>query len=166
MLRRRSHHGRPASARAPRSGTGDGGELGAGEGRHGGGTRRPAGTFSSTRIKQPVRGLGPAGRRLWAWFEADMAPGYAWSFPLPNGTANVGYGVLRRAGQQLGDLRGQRVDLLARPHIAEVLGADAAPLGPWKAWPIPAGISHTPLSGLGGRVLFAGDAARACDPMT
>jgi flavin-dependent dehydrogenase len=100
------------------------------------------------------------------WFEADMAPGYAWSFPLPNGTANVGYGVLRRPWEPPGDLRGQRVDLLARPHIARILGADAAPLGPWRAWPIPAGISRIPLSGLDGRVLFVGDAARACDPMT
>ena len=39
-------------------------------------------------------------------------------------------------------------------------------MGPWKAWPIPARIGRTVLSGLGGRVLFAGDAARACDPMT
>jgi geranylgeranyl reductase family protein len=110
--------------------------------------------------------VGPEARKLWVWFEADMAPGYAWSFPLPNGTANVGYGVVRRGGQPTGNLRGQRLDLLARPHIAEILGADAVPVGPWKAWPIPASIGHTALSGLGGRVLFAGDAARACDPMT
>jgi geranylgeranyl reductase family protein len=110
--------------------------------------------------------VGPEARKLWVWFEADMAPGYAWSFPLPNGTANVGYGVLRREGQQTGDLRGQRVDLSARPHIAEVLGSGAEPLGPWKAWPIPARIGRTALSGLEGRVLFVGDAARACDPMT
>jgi 2-polyprenyl-6-methoxyphenol hydroxylase-like FAD-dependent oxidoreductase len=78
----------------------------------------------------------------------------------------VGYGVIRRSGLLAGDLRGQRVDLLARSHIAEILGPDATPIGPWKAWPIPARIGKTVLSGLDGRVLFAGDAARACDPMT
>jgi geranylgeranyl reductase family protein len=116
--------------------------------------------------RQYFGGVGREARKLWVWFEPDTLPGYAWSFPLPNGTANVGYGVIRRAGSGLGDLRGQRVDLLARPHIAEVLGSGATPIGAWKAWPIPARIGSTVLWGLAGRVLFAGDAARACDLMT
>jgi len=66
----------------------------------------------------------------------------------------------------MGELKGQRIDFRSRPHIARVLGERAEPAGPWKAWPIPARIRSTPLHGLGGRVLFAGDAARACDPMT
>ncbi|MGH9054497.1 MAG: NAD(P)/FAD-dependent oxidoreductase [Acidimicrobiales bacterium] len=116
--------------------------------------------------RQYFTGVGPEARQLWVWFEADMLPGYAWSFPLPGGTANVGYGVIRRDGVPLGDLKGQRIDLHERPHIRKVLGPDATPSGPWRAWPIPARIGATPLAGLGGRVLFAGDAARACDPMT
>jgi flavin-dependent dehydrogenase len=110
--------------------------------------------------------VGPEARKLWVWFEPDMAPGYAWSFPLPGGTANVGYGVIRGSSPAAGRFRGQPVDLLARPHIARVLGAEARPIGPWKAWPIPAGISATVLHALQGRVLFVGDAAHACDPMT
>ncbi|HEY3810795.1 MAG TPA: geranylgeranyl reductase family protein [Acidimicrobiales bacterium] len=116
--------------------------------------------------RQYFTGVGPAARKLWVWFEPDMRPGYAWSFPLPGGTANVGYGVVREPGQPPGPLKGQRIDLRARPQIAAVLGPDATPAGPWKAWPIPAGIGSATLSGVGGRVLFAGDAARACDPMT
>ncbi|MGH9115421.1 MAG: NAD(P)/FAD-dependent oxidoreductase [Acidimicrobiales bacterium] len=116
--------------------------------------------------RQYFSGVGPEARQLWVWFEPDMLPGYAWSFPLPGGCANVGYGVIRRDGVPLGELKGQRVDLQARPHIRDVLGPDATPSGPWRAWPIPARIGGTPLAGLGGRVLFAGDAARACDPMT
>ncbi len=116
--------------------------------------------------REYLGGVGPLARKLWVWFEPDMAPGYAWSFPLSDGTVNVGYGVVRRPGSGPGPLRGQRVDLLARPHIAAVLGPAAVPTGPWKSWPIPAGIGGTTLAGLGGRVLFVGDAARACDPMT
>jgi geranylgeranyl reductase family protein len=116
--------------------------------------------------REYVGGVGPLARKLWVWFEPDMAPGYAWSFPLADGSANVGYGIVRRPGSAPGPLRGQRVDLLARPHIAAVLGPDATPMGPWKSWPIPAGIGATALTGLGGRLLFVGDAARACDPMT
>lgn len=112
-------------------------------------------------------GAGPAAKKLWVWFEEDMVPGYAWSFPLAGGMVNVGYGVLRdSAGKLGGELKGQRVDFLERPHIAEVLGPDAQPASAWKAWPIPARIGESSLDALGGRVLFAGDAARACDPMT
>jgi geranylgeranyl reductase family protein len=113
--------------------------------------------------RQYYKGVGPHARQLWVWFEPDMIPGYAWSFPLPDGSANVGYGVLRHPGSAL---KGQRIDLLDRPHIAEVLGPDATPASTWKAWPIPTGIGTGALTALQGRVLFVGDAARACDPMT
>ncbi len=113
--------------------------------------------------RQYLANTGPQARKLWVWFEPDMVPGYAWSFPLPDGTVNFGYGVVR--GAQPG-LKGQRIDWSERPHIAEVLGPDAEPAGPWRAWPIPARIGRAALSGLDGRVLFAGDAAGACDPMT
>jgi geranylgeranyl reductase family protein len=117
--------------------------------------------------RQYFAGAGPAAKKLWVWFEADMVPGYAWSFPLPGGMVNLGYGVIRdRTGKLAGELKGQKIDLLQRPHIAQVLGPDAVPVGGWKAWPIPARIGRSSLSALGGRVLFAGDAARACDPMT
>ena len=38
---------------------------------------------------------GPAADHLYVWFDADLLPGYAWSFPLPDGRVNVGFGVLR-----------------------------------------------------------------------
>ncbi len=124
--------------------------------------------------RQYLSGTGPLARKLWVWFEPDMLPGYAWSFPLADGMVNFGYGVLRPPaggppGSQdpgAGRLRGQRIDWSDRPHISEVLGPDARPAGPWRAWPIPARIGDAPLDALGGRVLFAGDAAGACDPMT
>lgn len=114
--------------------------------------------------RQYFANAGPDSRKLWVWFEPDMLPGYAWSFPLADGTVNLGYGVLR--GSARGDLRGQQIDWSQRPHIARVLGAEAKPVGPWRAWPIPARIGRAPLSALDGRVLFAGDAAGACDVMT
>jgi geranylgeranyl reductase family protein len=113
--------------------------------------------------RQYLTGTGPEARRLWVWFEPDMIPGYAWSFPLPDGTVNFGYGVLKGSNPAL---KGQGLDWRERPHIARVLGVGAAPAGPWRAWPIPARIGSAALSGLGGRVLFVGDAAGACDPMT
>ncbi len=113
--------------------------------------------------RQYLGGTGPQARHLWVWFEPDMLPGYAWSFPLPDGTVNFGYGVVKGANPAL---KGQRIDWADRPHIAAVLGPDATPVGPWRAWPIPARIGTAALAGLRGRVLFAGDAAGASDPMT
>jgi geranylgeranyl reductase family protein len=109
---------------------------------------------------------GPAATQLWVWFEPDFLPGYAWSFPLPGNRANVGFGILRRPGQPTGVMKQQWPDLLERPHVRELLGPDAEPEAPTKAWPIPAHMRASDLSAAGGRVLFVGDAARATDPMT
>ena len=117
-------------------------------------------------FRQYFTGTGPQARRLWVWFEADLLPGYAWSFPLPDGRANVGFGIQRRPGQPTHTMKERWTDLLARPAIREVLGPDAASEGPHKAWPIPARVERTALSAANGRVLFVGDAARAPDPMT
>ena len=47
-------------------------------------------------VRQYVGGVtGAAADELIVWFEEDLLPGYAWSFPLPDGRANVGFGVLR-----------------------------------------------------------------------
>ena len=105
-----------------------------------------------------------AAHRLWVWFDADLLPGYAWSFPLPGGRANVGFGIHRAAGRPTHEMKAQWADLLQRPHIRAVLGAGAEPESPAKAWPIPARIGTTQL--VSGRVLFVGDAARATDTMT
>lgn len=107
---------------------------------------------------------GPAAQRLYVWFEEDLLPGYAWSFPLPGNRANIGFGVLRdgtRTGREMKDLWPA---LLQRPHIVEALGAGAVMEGRHTAWPIPARIDDTTLAA--GRVLFVGDAARATDTMT
>ena len=48
-------------------------------------------------FRQYVARRRPARRadQLYVWFDADLLPGYAWSFPLPDGRANVGFGILR-----------------------------------------------------------------------
>ena len=99
------------------------------------------------------------------FFEEDLRPGYAWSFPLPDNTVNVGLGILRKPGEPTRDLGRRFREVLERPHVAEVLG-DAAEESPAKAWPIPARVERTRLTAANGRVLFVGDAARATDPMT
>ena len=106
-----------------------------------------------------------AARELVVWFEPDLLPGYAWSFPLPGGVANVGFGI-QRDGAPTKAMKAMWPDLLDRPHIRSFLGADAVPESPHKAWPSPARVGRLPLTAAGGRVLFAGDAAAVTDPMT
>ncbi len=107
---------------------------------------------------------GPATDRLYVWFEPDLIPGYAWSFPLPAGRVNIGFGILREGGRKVQDMKTLWPDILARPHVREALGPDAEMEDRHTAWPIPARVDEAVLSS--GRVLFAGDAAMATDSLT
>jgi geranylgeranyl reductase family protein len=113
-------------------------------------------------FRQYFRGVEE--RRQFVLFERDLLPGYAWVFPLPDGRANVGFGVLRGAGVTGKKLKQLWPDLLARPSLRSVLGADAEPEDVHRAWPIPA--SYDPDRLTDGRVLYVGDAASVVDPMT
>ncbi|MDE0700749.1 MAG: geranylgeranyl reductase family protein [Acidimicrobiaceae bacterium] len=107
---------------------------------------------------------GQAEQQLIVWFEPDLLPGYAWSFPLGGGRANLGFGIRRGGRHTVGDMKRLWPDLLARPHIQQALGAAAVAEEPHKAWPIPARIGRVPL--VGPRTMFVGDAAAVTDPMT
>ena len=107
---------------------------------------------------------GPAAERLIVWFEPELLPGYMWSFPLPGGRVNIGFGVQRDGVRRVRDMKQQWDDLLRRPHVIEALGADFELEDRHTAWPIPAGIDRATLTK--GRVCFVGDAAMATDTMT
>lgn len=107
---------------------------------------------------------GPARDRLYVWFEPDLIPGYAWSFPLPDGRTNVGFGVLRDGTRKVQEMKVTWPHLLQREHIRAALGPDAEMEGRHTAWPIPARIDAAALAS--GRVLFVGDAAAATDALT
>ena len=86
-------------------------------------------------------------------------PAYAWSFPIGDGSANVGFGVFRDR------LRGGGAQL--RAGLARLLpGMEAAPADPrtLAVHPLP-----TTLAGVSpsvGPVLFVGDAANLINPLT
>lgn len=107
---------------------------------------------------------GPAKDRLYVWFEKDLLPGYAWSFPLTNGRVNIGFGILRGGKHSVQDMKQLWPEILARPHIAAALGANAMLVDRHTAWPIPARVTTAPLGT--GRVLFVGDAACVTDTLT
>ena len=117
-------------------------------------------------FRQYFTDVGPrAASELIVWFEPDLLPGYAWSFPLPGNRANVGFGI-QRGGKvaRVQDMAAIWPDILARPHVRDVLGDAARPESPHRAWPIPARIDDAVLTGR--RTMFVGDAAAATDPLT
>ncbi len=86
-------------------------------------------------------------------------PAYAWSFPIGDGRANVGFGMLLprlqatgRPGRQV--LHGRLAELLPDRPARDLL-AHHLPLSPGRPRPLGAG-----------RVLLAGDAASLINPLT
>ena len=116
-------------------------------------------------FRQYISGVGPvAAKDLFISFEADLLPGYFWSFPLPGGRANIGFGIQRDGVRKTKEMKALWLDLLDRPHIRAILGPDFVPEEPHRAWPIPARVDNmVPTTQ---RALFVGDAVAACDVMT
>ncbi len=88
---------------------------------------------------------------------APRWPAYAWSFPIGDGRANVGYGEV---------LRGEP---LTRAHLVERLGAllpgtDPATVTDLRAHHLPLS-THRPVPGRG-RIVLAGDALSLINPFT
>lgn len=107
---------------------------------------------------------GSANEKLHIWFDKDLLPGYAWSFPLPDNRVNFGFGILRTSDRSTKYMNDLWRDLLTRPHITAVLGEHFVPEDRHTAWPIPARIHDAVRSS--GRVLFIGDAVCATDTLT
>jgi geranylgeranyl reductase family protein len=107
---------------------------------------------------------GSANEKLHIWFEKDLLPGYAWSFPLPDNRVNFGFGILRTSDRSTKYMNDLWRDLLTRPYITETLGEHFEPEDRHTAWPIPARIHDAVRSS--GRVLFIGDAVCATDTLT
>ena len=116
-------------------------------------------------FRQYARRVSPAAAtELWVLFEPDLLPGYFWSFPVGDGDANIGFGIVRGGRVTPHDMKAKWPDLLARPAVRALLGPDVELEGSHRAWPIPTRIDDVVLTD--GRVLFVGDAAAAADQMT
>ena len=107
---------------------------------------------------------GPAAEDLYVWFDDDLLPGYAWSFPLPNNRVNFGFCMMRNDATSMQFMKKTWVDLFDRPHIRAALGNTVEPEDRHTAWPIPARIDNAVRAT--GRILFVGDAVCATDIMT
>lgn len=116
-------------------------------------------------LRQYVVDVAPAAAEaIHVWFEPDILPAFVWSFPLADGSVNVGFGVRRDSGWPMGSLGRLWRELLGRPSIRRVLGPDAHGVGVPRAWPIPARVHRSVVADR--RALWVGDAAAATDPLS
>jgi len=98
-------------------------------------------------------------------FYNELLPGYFWIFPLPNGQANVGLGMLSsEVSKRKVDLKKALNDLIqSKPGLRERF-KNASPLEKPQGFGLPIGSKKRPISGE--RFLLIGDAASLIDPFT
>jgi geranylgeranyl reductase family protein len=98
-------------------------------------------------------------------FFPELLPGYLWIFPLPNGKANVGLGVLSSTvSKKKMNLKEIFHQLLYNHPRLKKRFENARPLEPIKGFGLPLGSKKRKLSGT--RFLLIGDAASLIDPFT
>lgn len=98
-------------------------------------------------------------------FLNELLPGYFWIFPLPNGQANVGMGMLSsHISKHSLNIKHIFRDIIQQHPVISSRFKHAAPLEEIKGWGLPLGSAKLTLAG--NRFLITGDAASLIDPFT
>ncbi|MCX6350993.1 MAG: geranylgeranyl reductase family protein [Bacteroidetes bacterium] len=102
---------------------------------------------------------------LEIFYFKEFFPGYFWIFPLPDGRANVGLGMLSaHISKNKVNLRKELLDLVATHPLLKTRFANAELEGKIQGWGLPFGSKKRPLSG--DNFLLTGDAASLIDPFS
>lgn len=98
-------------------------------------------------------------------FLKNVLPGYFWIFPLPNGEANVGVGMLSKvARKKKANLKQLLLDAVQHDPVMKERFKNATLLGNIDGYGLPLGSKKRRLSGE--RYLLVGDAGFLIDPFT
>jgi geranylgeranyl reductase family protein len=98
-------------------------------------------------------------------FLQDFLPGYFWIFPLPDGFANVGVGMLSETvSQKRVNLRKEMLRMIETHPELKQRFADAELIGDIKGYGLPLGSKKRVISG--DNYMLVGDAASLIDPFT
>jgi geranylgeranyl reductase family protein len=110
-----------------------------------------------------VKGLNKEGY-IELHFVEGALPGYFWIFPLPNGQANVGIGMLSSyVSKHKVNLKELMLQVIDSEKFKERF-ANAKLEGKILGWGLPLGSKQRPLSG--NRFMLTGDAGSLIDPFT
>jgi flavin-dependent dehydrogenase len=92
-------------------------------------------------------------------------PGYLWIFPLPNGQANVGAGMLSASiSAKKVNLKESMLKAIEKSPVLKERFKNAELIGKIEGWGLPLGSKKRPLSGK--HFLVTGDAGSLIDPFT
>ncbi|WP_212000799.1 NAD(P)/FAD-dependent oxidoreductase [Chitinophaga sp. HK235] len=98
-------------------------------------------------------------------FLKSMLPGYFWVFPLPNGEANVGVGILSSVTRNKKvNLKKLMLDTLATDPVMKERFKDSTLIGNIEGYGLPLGSKKRKLHGE--RYMLIGDAGYLIDPFT
>jgi len=98
-------------------------------------------------------------------FLKELQPGYLWIFPLPDGAANVGVGMLSKTiASKKANLKQLMQDAIAKHPNIKHRFTNAVLQGDIEGWGLPLGSKKRSLSG--SRFVLTGDAASLIDPFT
>ncbi|OYU97343.1 MAG: geranylgeranyl reductase [Bacteroidetes bacterium B1(2017)] len=98
-------------------------------------------------------------------FLEELLPGYFWIFPLPNGMANVGAGMLSQtASKKKINLKADMLRAIQNNPKIKDRFIDAELDGKIEGWGLPLGSKKRPISG--NNFLLTGDAGGLIDPFT
>lgn len=98
-------------------------------------------------------------------FIKNVLPGYVWIFPLPNGGANVGVGMLSSViSKKKIDLKKILHEVLHTHPVLKERFKSAQPTDRVRGWGLPLGSKKRKISG--DNYLLTGDAAALIDPFT
>ncbi|MFD2248653.1 NAD(P)/FAD-dependent oxidoreductase [Pontibacter ruber] len=98
-------------------------------------------------------------------FFKDFLPGYFWIFPLPDGYANVGVGMLSEAvSKRKINLKREMLRMIAEHPELKKRFANAELVGDIKGYGLPLGSKKRTISG--DNYMLVGDAASLIDPFT
>jgi geranylgeranyl reductase family protein len=98
-------------------------------------------------------------------FLPEMLPGYFWIFPLPNGMANVGAGMLSsEVSKRKVNLKADMLKAIENNPNINARFKNAKLVGKVQGWGLPLGSKKRPISGE--RFLLVGDAGSLIDPFT
>lgn len=111
---------------------------------------------------QGVSGMTP---NIEIHFIDSVMPGYFWIFPLEDGKANVGLGMVSTDRQKKGvNLVAETEKVIAEHPLFKERFKDAVKLNDVKGWTLPFGSFHRTLHGKGW--ILVGDAACLVDPFS
>ena len=99
---------------------------------------------------------------LEMYFKKEYFPAYLWIFPLPDGTANVGFGCLIKDLKE--DIRSIFDKFIADDDVLRQRFADATSLSPLVGGLVPYNVDN--FDCFGENFCICGDAARLIDPIT